>query len=327
VDPPGAVLPGPVRGELLPDDVLDIPSTQAFVNMLRFVITRNKETGITTFEHDLLEVIPPRANGLSYFALADTDNDPNTGGQLADLAVLGVPPTTFQGVELVTRVQVLIQGDPEFGLQVVVPTVWKFQAGAFVPISNPSIQAQHEIAEAADNPRLASSNISIAFSEAVLGSVAEPFRMQALTQNPTTEDVDSLQDILPAGGQRVSLIPSVFPPTCEVSPVQAQPGFEVKVNARGLIPNDQALVSLGDESVAVGPIDSMGEAEIRFAIPQPARAGSRLVTVGVEDTALTADCGVMVLPFVGGEDPTSSNGESGTDRCINGEVVAGCESP
>jgi len=57
-------------------------------------------------------------------------------------------------------------------------------------------------------------------------------------------------------------------------------------------------VILGDRQVAQGPTDADGETSLDFTLPVVTQEGSHLVTVGVADTALTADCFVEVEGFL-----------------------------
>jgi hypothetical protein len=62
----------------------------------------------------------------------------------------------------------------------------------------------------------------------------------------------------------------------------------VTVLVSGLNPDAGIHVVLGDQEVAKGTTDSKGEAEVEFQVPS--QTGRRLVTVGNDGTALTADC-------------------------------------
>jgi hypothetical protein len=66
------------------------------------------------------------------------------------------------------------------------------------------------------------------------------------------------------------------------------------VAVSGLVPNRSAHVIFGAQEVANGMIDGAGNGQIQFRVPNDGRLGSRLVTVGSDDTALTGDCSVTV---------------------------------
>jgi hypothetical protein len=65
----------------------------------------------------------------------------------------------------------------------------------------------------------------------------------------------------------------------------------------GLLGDSKAHVVLGDTLVTTGSTDSNGDASIPFTLPGNTDTGPRLVTVGVDGTALTADCFLAVGEF------------------------------
>jgi hypothetical protein len=236
-------------------------------------------------------------SGLEYFVLADLDNDSTTGG---GPAVLGIP-TDFQGAELVTRVAVsLLIESPE--RTVVTPTLWKFQNGAFVEVSDPSITARiDQIVGGVDAPiengegeeiTHTSDAVVIEFSNEVRGEVKVPFRVQALSQGFNI--VDRLDDRPGEPGREFRLRHPTFP-TCSVRPDAVLPRGTATVDVTGLLPNRGTHVVFGDKLVATGSTGAEGEASIPFIIPIDAREGLHLVTVGSDGTGLTADCSVMVV--------------------------------
>jgi hypothetical protein len=124
-------------------------------------------------------------------------------------------------------------------------------------------------------------------------ALAEQLPTDSLPDNNDLE-LDRLPDEPPDGAKVFRPVPPVFP-ECLVTPDTVPAGTIATVEARGLFVNETAKVVLGDRMVAQGPIDTAGTALLDFLIPITTQAGSRLVTVGVVGTALTADCSVEVL--------------------------------
>lgn len=78
---------------------------------------------------------------------------------------------------------------------------------------------------------------------------------------------------------------------------------------------------LGDKPAATGITDEMGNATISFSIPIESRGGLRLVTAGIDGTALTADCAAEVsgaLPLV--LIPEVARSDPGTEQSVTALV-------
>ena len=73
-----------------------------------------------------------------------------------------------------------------------------------------------------------------------------------------------------------------------------KPGGTVPILVEALLPQQPIHALVGPEMVAKAVTDSRGNSEFDLPIPEDARDGLHLVTVGVDDTALTADCVVHV---------------------------------
>jgi hypothetical protein len=266
-DPPGGgFTPGPTITDLLVDAVQDAP--EPFTDIDSVSITQNQEATTTTFAHQVFGRLR-RDVAVDAFILADLDNNSTTGGSPA---VLGIP-TTFTGAELVTQVRATISGDPEFPSVVAIPTVWRFLAGSFVIVTDPSIQARVSTPRFEGGPSVSdppsADVISIIFNDAVRGPTDLPFRIEAITQNLSTGIIDRLAK------EVLWTIPSF--PECGVDPETAEPGDFVTVEAKGLPANETAKIFLGDQMVATGVIDSAGKTSILFRIPEGERRGDRLI--------------------------------------------------
>jgi hypothetical protein len=72
------------------------------------------------------------------------------------------------------------------------------------------------------------------------------------------------------------------------------PGKTVKVVLEKLRPSAPIHGLLGPDLVFTGKTDDQAGGSIDFPIPKDAATGFHLITVGVDDTALTADCVVEV---------------------------------
>ena len=282
------------------DRVRDVPVVSLDMSL---VTIAELENGLTRFSHRLFNPFSgldiEAFDTLDYFYLIDADNDNTTGGAPANIDV----PTEFQGAELVTRVRV----SDSATFAVPIATVWRFENGAFSELSHASITARvRGVREHGDEPTpgldlgnlsaITSHIISLRLSTALRGDLDTPFRVQAITrglaegQRPV---IDRLDDSEGEPGVKQWLVHPTFP-TCNVEPVTAMAGTAAVVHIDGLLPQRGAHVVFGDRTVSNGVVDASGTASIAFLVPKDARAGLHLVTVGSDETALTADCVMTV---------------------------------
>jgi hypothetical protein len=123
-----------------------------------------------------------------------------------------------------------------------------------------------------------------------------PFNVEAvIASEGGTTVFDRLGDeTRPTGTPFVLQLP-VFP-HCFPQNDPIMPGGTVLVEVEDLDPNAPIHALLGPMQVATGMTDAEGNAVISMAIPESARLGLHLVTIGTDGTALTADCHVQVVP-------------------------------
>ena len=257
---------------------------------MSLAMTEHTPSDTTIFAHRLFGVIPLSVNN-QYAVFVDLDNDPTTGGAPADLGF----PTNFQGAELVTRVIVGLSGDIEFPSRTIAPTVWQFEAGSFAEVSDPDIEAGVFTSVEAETGISMFDTVSIQLPNHVRGPAGEQVRIQAIgEQLEFGQQLDRIPDQPVEGSLPLFMVPPEFP-VCTVTPAPVRPGVATSVEVSGLVPNEMAKVLVGEQLVATGTTDEAGSASITFVVPRDSREGPRLVTVGIQGTALTADCTVEVV--------------------------------
>ncbi len=251
-------------------------------------VSTSVENQTTTFSHTVFGEPPSDAN-YQYTVFADLDNNSTSGCAPSTLGF----PTAFQGAELVTSVSVRTVG----GFRQAIPTVWQCQTGRFVKVINPQISADAFTQTDADTGHIILfSKIVIQVPALVIGPTGNQIRVQAIAQQLGPGGrTDRLPTAADSGGA-ISLTPSVVTlPQCALTPSTVHAGDSPTIMASGLTANSKADVDLGVQHVATGSIDSSGNARIIFSVPRGARTGLRVVTVGVQGTALTAVCSVQVM--------------------------------
>jgi hypothetical protein len=295
VDPPLVLFPDETIGDEHVDEINEVSEPSIDINSV--ALTTHTPTQTTTITHQLIDLLPGEPSH-QFLAFVDLDGDPATGGAPDDLD-LGVP-TSFVGAELVTRVVVSYADGID-----VTPTLWKFQGGSFVEISDPSIQANIDTTVGGEVPRAQYDSVSITFSNAVRGPMGQSIRLQAFAQTPlplppppgvplAIPASTSEYDVVPGGIDfQLRIVPAAFP-AAGVTPLTARPRQAVSLEVVGLIPNAMVKVFFGDLMVGGGVSDGNGGFRFSFVVPFDSALGERLVTAGNVGTARTGDTSLTV---------------------------------
>jgi hypothetical protein len=133
---------------------------------------------------------------------ADLDDDPATGGAPSTLGL----STSFQGAELVTRVSVL----GPIGDEIVTPTVWRFQGGTFVEITDRAIDAQVFAPREGETGLPLPHVVTIQLPNAVRGPMGDEIRIQAIAERVGGER-DQLPNEPADGGVPLFVVPPSSP--------------------------------------------------------------------------------------------------------------------
>jgi hypothetical protein len=276
IDPPAGLVNGDTVSDQRTDAVRDVFAED--VDLASVAFADVPSAGTSVISHLLFGTIPKERVENQYLFFADLDNDVSTGGKPADLGF----KTAFRGAELVTRVVVRAG-------HAATPTVWVYRDGAFQEVRR-DFRAMVSTLTEGESKQPVSDLVALELPTDVRGPMAPNIRIQAIAEQLQG---DRELDILPNGSLdgfvRMYVVPPVFP-VCAVAPPQVNPGDTVSIEVNGLLPTKMAHVVLGDVLVATGPTDAKGDASIKLVLPGDSRPGPRLVTVGVDGTALTADC-------------------------------------
>lgn len=221
------------------------------------------------------------------FIFLNLDGDPSTGGDGSGLLPNGfVAPL---GSEAVIIAQPAAQVATLFRLN---GDVFEIVASDLDVATRPTISFADPIGNGAPDE---AQNGFVADIDVNLGALG------VLTSTPGVF-VQSLAP-LPDGGAiaidalrgRLNLDTPVFP-QCTVDPDIVLAGETFQMSATGLPREKPVVVLLGETHVGSGQTDEQGVAIIDVDVPGDARAGRRLITVGIDDdrTAITADCEITV---------------------------------
>lgn len=150
VETDGGMVNGPTLGDQRADGGGDVDAAGVDLTYVELAQNQNRET--VTLTQGLLGLVYPDEKN-EYFAFIDLDNDPTTGGEpgqdetLQPLSQLngGGPVTLVTGIELVTRVVV----EPNRRASV---TVWRFDDGRFVDVTDERVEVQLTSPEGGEQP-------------------------------------------------------------------------------------------------------------------------------------------------------------------------------
>jgi len=279
--------PPPRSGGTRADAILDTPAGQGFVDLDTTGLAMSSDQSETHLAVSTFDLFPSNAAGLSYYFAVDLDNQGATGGSPS---AVGAPYTT-QGMDLVGLVQVNVVNNVAQGT----PTLWKYQNGQFVQLSDPRIRASvdmqlgnagSELQTGGNTPTPVAQIIQLILPNDLRGPIATNVRLAAIAKNPATNTVDSVEG-------PINLAPPTYP-SCQVTPDGALLGSTVHITASNLLANRSFNVYLGGQTVASGSTDASGSAALDANIPTNVITGTQIVSVHVVGTGVSAFCPVQL---------------------------------
>jgi hypothetical protein len=278
-DPPQTLVRGPVLSDSRVDKVkdVDVPA----IDIVASGMATNDAEEVTSFTHELLRIIP--SSGTSRYSLfLNLDGDNGTGGKPDQLGF----DTGASGVEVVTSVGV----SHKDATRVVTGRIWRWQQDSFEALSEEELSPRVQTVREVETGSPLYDVVSVDVRE-LIGPApgTQGVRMQATAE--VLEDGVAASDRLPEGHDEVLSLYLTEPryPLATVDPARVAAGKNVVVEASGLVPNGTAKILLGDALIDTAETDREGNVRAEVSIPKDAKLGPRLVTVGVQKTALSAD--------------------------------------
>ncbi len=269
-----------IRADRIKDAVLAFTDLSTFTatDEMEFVKLIHEPMGALSQKHF------GRKNYFDYYSFIDQDQNDGTGGNAEDLGV----KVRFKGAELATRVRITRSGK-RF---IATPTVWRF-TGSWKIVKDRRIRASifKLIAQSETRTSHLTDQIIIRMPESVFGASVSNFRLQAaiISYNPKKTVLDLLDEDERLPGRDYRWRSPTFP-VCSVTPAFAPRGGQITVNVKGLLANKPVHLIFGDRHIANGNAAFDGSVKVATAVPADARDGLHLITVGTDNTALTADC-------------------------------------
>ena len=308
IDPPGVFNPGVWRMTKVTDEIDKMGETRPGVlDIASANLAFNKETQEFHAEILMREEIPREIPdpACEFTILTDTDNNPETGMGPEELRKLGVPIShlDFKGADLVLQ-GVLAGGanGPVFSHNA---TMMNGRLTDVTDAFRPEIRdfAVYRALSGPDTKPEGSNRAVLAQSVVWVANPHSPgfdkLNLPTATAKPMPMPI---QAIITQGGKvtdelargKVAVLEDPSFPHC-FPPETALAGSTIQVPAEGFPPGAEVHAFLGDELVGENmKTDDVGKVTFPIHIPKDTSSGERLITIGVINTALTADCTTAV---------------------------------
>lgn len=292
VDPPMQVDPGDFVADRLMDGE-DKGEHPLWRDLASVKVTLDKNVNRLFISNKLNGIHEGRkAEPTVHWIVLDTEADAGAGRE--EIGRLGLRNRTIDGAEVVIRVEV------RFPEAEATAWVWNGERLEETPRIFAEIQTlvMHPLfapVKGMQPPDVGDARIYDTVVASLPAKVAgvrlgEPLRVDVLVVAGQGEVFDRLSE--DRDDRRVVLENPDFPHCFALD--AAKPGGAAPVEVEGLLPEAPFHALVGPDLVATGTTDNRGHALFDLPIPEGTRDGLHLVTVGVDDTALTADCAVQV---------------------------------
>lgn len=298
IDPPLKVDPGDFVADRLMDGK-DKGEHPPYHDLASVKLTLDKNVN-RLFISDQLNGIHEREKAEPSVHWIVLDTEANAGARGEQIAKLGLRNRTIDGAEVVIRVEVHF---PKTSVR-----AWRWNGERleetpriFAELQTLVMHPLFAPVEGREPPQVGDARIYDTVVASLPAKVAgvrlgEPLRIDVLVEAEQGETFDRLSE--DRDDRRAVLEDPDFPHCFALD--AAKPGAAAPVEVQGLLPESPFHALVGPELVAKGKTDNRGHARFDLPIPAEARDGLHLVTIGVDDTALTADCAVLVGERRGG---------------------------
>jgi hypothetical protein len=287
-DPPGVIIPASVVAHRIPDQVREVKGAPAYLDVASVRVTfdeKKREVGITTQLFGLL----PKGKKPTFWFLIDTDGEAK-GADAEALRKLGFDYGRFAGADLVARATVQgsrVSGEVwnvAQGVPVRLTAGFRFELQTLVMYPLYVTRPKGRLLDGVPVHNLIGLTLN---NDLVRVEMGRSLRVQT-----AAGEGRRIADTLGEGGGKFVIERPSFPHCFPQE--DARPGGQVKVKLEGLRPNAVIHGLFGPRLVFRGETDANGGGTITLDIPNDATAGLHLITVGIDKTALTADCVVNV---------------------------------
>lgn len=306
IDPPNTILQGNIVQAIKIDSSVENKSLLPYENLRSNIVTLDKETNIFYIGQELKGLIPDEikhndtnATNLQYWTFIDLDNNVTTGLKNFSLINNNIQTPVSMGADMIINSRfdngsIIGQGwmSSQNNNDVVNLNSSQFDS----TLKTVYIEYHYKNTEKGktiqDKPIFNIVESKINNTNNLIG-LDRPFSIESLvTLNDTI--IDNLNgDKLFNETSSIILKQPQFP-QCFTESFSIK-GNKTGVEVTGLLPNNNIHLLVGDKLIANDTTNSHGNSTIEFVVPSNITSGLHLITVGVDKTALTADCEINVL--------------------------------
>lgn len=303
IDPDNRIIQGDVVRSIKVDEIQEHNLLRPYEDISSVDVSLDKKQNLVTVGLELFGPIPEKNHTTSrqYWTLIDLDNDKRTGANETLLQGIGVPLDRFSGADLVILAEADASGN-----------IWKVDEGQMIPlppnlvqfdVQTMSVHLDTALTRPSSNRTQPHAGIQEIPLQSTINAVLnntdnlieldKPFGIQAIVAS-NGSIVDRLGDGIGQEAETLELKQPLYP-QCFVNEAATQ-GKNITIDVSGLTPNSGVHALLGPRPVANGTTENSGNSTISFTIPSDTTSGLHLMTIGVDDTALTADCEINIQP-------------------------------
>lgn len=304
-DPVNKTVQGDAVRTIKVDEIKENKSLKRFEDIALVSVTLNKNQKTAYIGLELYGVLPQKAKlhnetKSEYWTLLDLDNNKNTGTNNNTLTNIGFPITNISGVDLAIREKSLENN--QTNSSGIMGNAWVLQDNNLKNISSSEVQFDvqtariHHIDRAGGSKEPSEDEIALyntlyaKLNNTHLVKLDSPFSVQSfvISNGTIVDKLDYKQN-----ESKILELSQPLYPLC-YSSQGGVTGENAIVSATGLLPHSNIHALLGTRLVANGSTNASGNGTIQFNIPEGTQAGLHLMTIGVDKTALTADCQIKV---------------------------------
>lgn len=299
-DPPGKFTPGRYLATRMVDRTRERNDLPGYLDLASVKVTLDSVSGEVTIGQQLFGLLPKDGNPVEFWYLIDTDGAVIGANQVQLEGIREEAPTSrFRGADLIIRAVVAERK--------ITATAWRVLDGKVAQVDRVVIPELHTLMMRPHFAQLSGPGgklppdealpvhhiVTVKFPGRRFGlQIGKEFRVQTMLGLPGGQFIDRLDDTAEELGVKFLLDHPSFPHCYPEG--EGIPGQIVKIRLENLRRNAPIHGLLGPDLVFRGTTDENAGGVIDFPIPEDTKEGFHLVTIGVDRTALTADCVIFV---------------------------------
>jgi hypothetical protein len=304
MDPDNKIILGSTVKTIKVDEVKENKTLKPYEDIAITSVTLDKNANKVYFGLQLYGLLPKKSSlqnqsTAEYWTLLDLDNDKNTGGNKDMLTEIGFSGANVSGIDLA-----IFEKGSNINLTSgnnIIGNAWFLNSNNVMNLSSDKVRFDLHTASIHRDHAVATKKMSepeiplydtiyATLNNTNLVKLDSPFSVQSFViSNKVLVDSLEYKDNEP----RIQELSQPTFPVCFTNH-EGMDGQNITVNTSGLLPNSNLHALLGTRLVANGTTDASGNATIDFIIPKDTSEGLHLMTVGVDNTALTSDCQIKV---------------------------------